>query len=230
MGQLSCARILIEDLQKSYGRTQILSGVNLEARAGSVTAILGENGVGKTTLLSCILGLQRYSGRIRVEGGQAGSLPTFGVLDRFLLYPRWTVRQNLTYFLNGLKYMGHPALESLVPRSWYKARAGVLSTGQVKLVTLGIAFASQAQVLLLDEFVNGLDLLSRDAVHEVINYVCREESRIVIATGHDLAVLEEVATHTHILSRGRLVDVTGEISEERSMREVYRDYLLRSRA
>ena len=150
----------ITDLRKRF-QTEVLRGVNLIAERGSVTAILGENGSGKTTLLTCLLGLQQHAGSVDILGGEGKALPTqgstFGVLDRFLLYPRWTVKANVNYFLNDPKAFDHQSVTSLVPRSWSRARAGTLSTGQVKLVMLGIAFASSAPVVVLDEFVNGLD-------------------------------------------------------------------------
>ncbi len=224
----SMTTLRITDLRKRF-QTEVLRGVNLIAGGGSVTAILGENGSGKTTLLTCLLGLQQHAGSVDILGGEGKALPTqgstFGVLDRFLLYPRWTVKANVNYFLNDPKALDHQSVTSLVPRSWSRARAGTLSTGQVKLVMLGIAFASSAPVVVLDEFVNGLDESARQTAKAHILQAQRE-GRIIIATGHDLAILEEVATHTYILQQGQLTDVTPEIHGGRSMREVYRERLV----
>ena len=220
----------ITDLRKSFHQ-EVLRGVNLTVTGGSVVALLGENGSGKTTLLTCLLGLHTYSGSVDVTDGEGRSLPiggrVFGVLDRFLLYPRWTVAQNVAYFLNDRRGFEHPAVTSLVPRTWRKTRAGTLSTGQVKLVTMGIAFASSAPVLALDEFVNGLDQHARDLVKQRISRARDQEQRLIIATGHDLAVLEDVATHAHILRDGRLTDVSSEVQQGRNIREVYREHLER---
>ena len=192
----------ITDLRKKF-RTEVLRGINLTVKAGSVVAILGENGSGKTTLLTCLLGLQNYSGSVEFFGGEGTALPTeesaFGILDQ--------------------------VIASLVPQSWGPVKTGNLSTGQVKLVMLGITFASSAPVIVLDEFVNGLDENARQAVKQRILYTQEEERRIIIATGHDLEILEEVATHTYILQHGQLINVTPKIRQGRNMKEVYREHL-----
>ena len=218
----------ITDLRKKF-RTGVLRGINLTVKAGSVVAILGENGSGKTTLLTCLLGLQNYSGSVEFFGGEGTALPTeesaFGILDQFLLYQRWTTRANINYFLNDSEAFDNQVIASLVPQSWGPVKTGNLSTGQVKLVMLGITFASSAPVIVLDEFVNGLDENARQAVKQRILYTQEEERRIIIATGHDLEILEEVATHTYILQHGQLINVTPKIRQGRNMKEVYREHL-----
>ena len=187
----------ITDLRKKF-RTEVLRGINLTVKAGSVVAILGENGSEESA---------------------------FGILDQFLLYQRWTTRANINYFLNDSEAFDNQVIASLVPQSWGPVKTGNLSTGQVKLVMLGITFASSAPVIVLDEFVNGLDENARQAVKQRILYTQEEERRIIIATGHDLEILEEVATHTYILQHGQLINVTPKIRQGRNMKEVYREHL-----
>ncbi len=144
-----------------------------------------------------------------------------GMTDEFLLYPRWTVEANLCYFLNDRRPFSNPMVDRLVSPELRGVRAGRLSTGQAKLVMLAIVFGASAQVLLLDEFVNGVDEKARQVVKECLLHIRDVEERIVVATGHDLAVLEDVATHAFLMREGALVDLTPKMLQAGTLKGIW---------
>ena len=206
--------IEIAALSVRYGRRTALDGVSFSVPEGSVYALLGRNGAGKSSLVRCLLGEQRpESGRAALLGRdvwqeRASVLAEVGVvhetpdappamtvrqLSRFCsrLYPRW----DAAGLSERLRRFGIPEDISF----------GKLSRGQRGQVALGLALAAGPRLLILDDPTLGLDPLARRSVFEELIGDLADRGTTVFLTSHDLAGVEGIADRVGILHEGRLV-------------------------
>lgn len=209
-------------LRKSYGARRVLD-VDLELVPGDFCVILGENGAGKSTFFRCLLDLDNHEGTVRVRGEEPQAR-ILGILDHPMMYSRWTAAANLRYALNDSDAEKRPAVRALLSDDLLRARVGRMSTGQRKLVLLAALLASDADVLLLDEFSNGLDQRARSLFRDVIQDDLATRARTVIATGHDLSAFGELPTRVLILDDSKLVDLTPEYLAAKDLSTVYEHY------
>jgi ABC-2 type transport system ATP-binding protein len=141
---------------KSFGRRRVLAGLDLEAAAGEMVAVAGENGTGKTTLLRILAGdLRPDAGSVTIRG-RPGYCPQTAVLDEAL-----TVDQNVRYFQAAYGIGRTGRAEALIERLGYAGcrdqRAGALSGGTRQKLSLTLALMHDPPVLLLDEPYQGFD-------------------------------------------------------------------------
>lgn len=219
----------IEGITKKYGQSGV-DAVSFCAQEGTVTGIVGPNGVGKTTLLQCIAGiLEPDAGQVSWNGQPvvypAGEL--FGYMPEFPAVPRFlTPRQTILYMLQmkGLP-AGNEKVEALLETFQLSGFADkknrALSQGMLKRVTMCLAFLGEPPVLLLDEPTNGLDtsglLMLKDRIREA-----QECGAVVLISSHVLDFLSSINTRTLFLkgSECRTIDRDSDISLE----EEYRKY------
>lgn len=159
-----------QGLTLHYGGSQILHGINLQARAGEVTCVMGTNGVGKTSLMKALAGTHpRSAGRLRLGGEDLGRLPAQAMARKGLAYvpqgrmifPLLTVRENLE---TGFALL--PRAERQLPDEIYDLfpvlremghrRGGDLSGGQQQQLAIARAMITRPRVLLLDEPTEGI--------------------------------------------------------------------------
>lgn len=206
--------IEVAALTVRYGRRTALDGVSFTVPEGSVYALLGRNGAGKSSLVRCLLGEQRpESGRAALLGKdvwreRASILAEVGVvhetpdappamtvrqLSRFCsrLYPRW----DAAGLIERLRRFGIPE----------DVTFGKLSRGQRGQVALGLALAAGPRLLILDDPTLGLDPLARRSVFEELIGDLADRGTTVFLTSHDLAGVEGIADRVGILHQGRLV-------------------------
>ncbi len=162
---LECQRLTLH-----YGGSQILHGIDLQARAGEVTCVMGTNGVGKTSLMKALAGTHpRSAGRLRLGGEDLGRLPAQAMARKGLAYvpqgrmifPLLTVRENLE---TGFALL--PRAERQLPDEIYDLfpvlremghrRGGDLSGGQQQQLAIARAMITRPRVLLLDEPTEGI--------------------------------------------------------------------------
>jgi ABC-2 type transport system ATP-binding protein len=143
-------------IRKSFGRRQVLSGLDLEVAAGELVAVVGENGTGKTTLLRILAGDLRPDAGTVAIGGRPGYCPQAVVLDDGL-----TVEQNVRYFQAAYGIGRTGRAEELIERLGYAGcrgqRAGTLSGGTRQKLSLTLALMHDPPMLLLDEPYQGFD-------------------------------------------------------------------------
>lgn len=218
------ATISATGLQKSFGRTRALDGLDLKVEPGQVHGYLGPNGAGKTTTLRILLGL------IKSDGGTATILDgdpwTDGVeLHRRLAYVPGEV--NLWPNLTGGEVID--LLCRLRGGEDAKRRAELLerfeldptrkvrsySKGNRQKVSLVAALASDVELLLLDEPTSGLDPLMAEVFRECIDEE-RRSGRTVLLSSHTLAEVEALCDHVTIIRNGRVVE-TGALVDLRHL-------------
>ncbi|AXV76619.1 MULTISPECIES: urea ABC transporter ATP-binding subunit UrtE [Ralstonia solanacearum species complex] len=208
----------IQQLNQYYGGSHILRNVSFEVPAGKLTTLLGRNGVGKTTLLKCLMGvLPAASGTIDWEGRAIQKLPAYERVSQGLAYvpqgreifPRLTVEENL---LIGAAAKRAP---SRVPDSIYALfpvlkemkgrRGGDLSGGQQQQLAIGRALMSEPRLLILDEPTEGIQ-------PSIIQEIGRTLRRLVDEFGMSVLLVEQyydfarrIADRYVVMSRGEVV-------------------------
>lgn len=203
-----------ESLTVRYGPTTAVDSVSLSVPRGSVTALLGRNGAGKSSLIRCLLGEQKptsgaatlfgedtWTNRARLmarvgvvpeEPDAPGGMPPARLAPFFrALYPRW----DGATFSRRLARFGVPE----------GTEFGQLSKGQRSLTALALALASEPELLVLDDPTLGLDAVARRAFfEEVVTELADRGVTILLAT-HDFPGVEGIADRVGILRGGRLI-------------------------
>ncbi|TMF47827.1 MAG: ABC transporter ATP-binding protein [Chloroflexi bacterium] len=210
----------VTDLRAGYGSTPVLTGVNLKVGEGEVVALMGRNGMGKTTLLRTVMGLlPARGGSIRWKGGQEISkLPThlrarlgLGYVPQGRdIFPGLTVRENLR--LGGMA-AGHDgtrqledvlALFPMLPEK-LSARGASLSGGQQQLLALARALVAGPKVLLLDEPSEGIQPSILEQIVERIRTINRQEGIAVLLVEQNIQFAAALADRAYIMNKGVVV-------------------------
>ena len=206
--------IEVADLTVRYGRRTALDGASFAVPEGSVYALLGRNGAGKSSLVRCLLGEQRPdAGRALLLGRdiwreRASVLAEVGVVHESPdAPPAMTVRQ-LSRFCSRLYARWDAAGLSARLRRFgipEDIPFGKLSRGQRGQAALGLALASEPRLLILDDPTLGLDPVARRSVFEELIGDLADRGTTVFLTSHDLSGVEGIADRVGILRGGRLV-------------------------
>lgn len=195
----------------SYGRQQVLTGLDLTARPGRVYALLGPNGAGKSTTLSVALGLLRAdSGTVEVLGHpwSREALRHVGAsINGPALFPQLSARRNLLVHcrLTGTDPAAiSPVLDAVGLAGTGRKRAKGFSTGMRMRLALAMALLTDPEVLILDEPQNGLDPQGIIELRELLRSLAHA-GRTVIVSSHQLGEINRMADDVGVLVGGRLV-------------------------
>jgi branched-chain amino acid transport system ATP-binding protein len=202
----------VRDLHVRLGASHVLQGVSFDVPEGGVTALLGRNGVGKTTTLRALLGLVPADGSVELGGTEVGSAPTYRIVRRGVgyvpedrdVFSALTVEENLRLAERDPDPR-YDLVYELFPELKQRARqpAGTLSGGQQQMVAIARALLNGNRVLLVDEPTKGLAPL---LVTEVANALERvSELTTVLLVEQNLAVVRRVARDAVVLDTGRVV-------------------------
>ena len=187
--------IATTELEVRYGKTVAVSDVNLNIPSGSLLSVIGPNGAGKSALLKALAGaVEIHSGEIEITGPPPSfvmqstdvdpSLP-ISVKDVVSL-ARYSNRGPFKRFRKEDRDAVDSAMERLDLKDLAKRQLHELSGGQRQRVLVAQGLAQESNVLLLDEPINGLDLISRDIILEMITQEV-DEGRTVVLTTHNLS-------------------------------------------
>jgi ABC-2 type transport system ATP-binding protein len=200
-------------LSVRYGRTTVLEDVTLAVPRGSVSALLGRNGSGKSSLLRVLLGQRpAAAGRVRLLGEDPWTRRTrlmerVGVVPEEPDAPPEMTPLQLASFCSQLhaRWDGRAVRERLLRFEVPADRPfGRLSKGQKGAVMLALALGHSPELLLLDDPTLGLDVVARDAVFREVIGDLADRGTTVFVTTHDLRAIEGIADHVAILHAGRL--------------------------
>ena len=205
----------VEDVHTYYGASHVLQGITLRVGEGEVLAILGRNGVGKTTLVRSIIGFTPpRRGAVRFRGDTITRWPPYRMVAAGLalvpqgrrVFPSLTVRENLDVARRAGGRWSIARVEALFPRLAERARnrADKLSGGEQQMLAIGRALMTDPGLLLLDEPTEGLAPLLVREVGRVLGELKREGLSILLVE-QNLPLALSVADRTHILSRGLIV-------------------------
>jgi urea transport system ATP-binding protein len=210
--------LTVENLNQYYGGSHTLRGVSLSLKQGEVTTLLGRNGVGKTTLLKCLMGLLPVAkGSVSFDGKditkaaayQRASIGMAYVPQGREIFPRLTVEENLLMGLaNGKASRGIPGyIYEMFPvlKDMLKRRGGDLSGGQQQQLAIGRALTMRPKVLILDEPTEGI----QPSIIKDIGAAIRK-----LAEGGEMAILlveqyydfaQSLADQYAVMARGEIV-------------------------
>jgi branched-chain amino acid transport system ATP-binding protein len=213
------ALIEVADLHVHLGESHVLQGVSFEVPEGGVTALLGRNGVGKTTTLRAVMGLVPRRGRVTLGGEELTRLQTHQIVRRGIgyvpedrdVFAGLTVEENLRLAeRNG--HARYDLVYELFPelRTRGAQKAGTLSGGQQQMVAIARALLNENAVLLVDEPTKGLAPLLVTEVAAALERAA--ELATVVLVEQNLAVVARVAQQVVVLDVGRVVH-TGPAAE-----------------
>ena len=239
-------QIAIEGLSARYGRTEVLSGISMQAEKGEVVALIGPSGSGKSTLLRALVGLlPPHEGRVTLGGetvdyADARSIRRARdriaiVFQQYNLFQNMTVLRNVTIAPTLVKRRDRAEVDrtarELLARVGLADKVGAypdeLSGGQQQRVAIARALALRPDVLLLDEVTSALDPELVGEVLDVIRALARDGMTMIIVS-HEMAFVREVASRVVFMDRGRVVETgTPEAIFSRPQTERLREFTAR---
>jgi len=209
----------ISDLEFSYGEVKVLHGLNIQIQEKSITCVMGRNGVGKTTLMRNLVGLEKPSaGSIHYQGkditnceGFSRASSGFGYVPQGRqIFPLLTVEENLSVALSaaGLD-------QQSIPKSVYdtfpvlydmrRRRGGDLSGGQQQQLAIGRALTTRPKLLILDEPTEGIQPNIITMIGEVIQRLVEENEMTILLVEQYVDFVKKYADKFLVVNRGRLV-------------------------
>jgi branched-chain amino acid transport system ATP-binding protein len=224
----------IRGLRAGYGKVEILRGINLDVGTGEIVAVLGSNGVGKSTLNNNISGLYRpFGGSIRFKGEDIIGIGSADVVRRGVIhvpegrriFPNMSVRENLELgsFLRGTARRA-ANLERVVAifprlRERFTQFAGTLSGGEQQMLAIGRGLMSEPELLIMDEPSLGLSPL---LVEEMFDLIRRLNSE-----GQSILLMEQNAKQTLAIAHRAYIIENGRIAMQGKASDMLRDPDLR---
>ncbi|WP_179404358.1 urea ABC transporter ATP-binding subunit UrtE [Burkholderia guangdongensis] len=208
----------IEALNQYYGGSHILRDVNLTADEGRLTVLLGRNGVGKSTLLRCLMGVvAAKSGAVSWRGDPLAALPPYARVAAGLAYvpqgrdifPRLTVEENLLVGAASRRapskvpdriYALFPVLKDMRAR-----RGGDLSGGQQQQLAIGRALMSEPQLLILDEPTEGIQPSIIQDIGRTLRQLVDESKMTILLVEQYYDFARSIADQYWVMSRGEVV-------------------------
>ena len=209
----------IQGLNQSYGGSRTLWGIDLDVAAGTRLCLMGRNGMGKTTLLKCLMGLiPAASGAMSFDGVDLLARPPeararlgIGYVPQGReIFPQLTVEENLQIGLGARRDGGRtipPRVFELFPvlRKMLQRRGGDLSGGQQQQLAIGRALVLEPRLLILDEPTEGIQPNIVHEIGDIILRLNREAGVTVLLVEQKLPFARRVASEFRILDKGRLV-------------------------
>jgi branched-chain amino acid transport system ATP-binding protein len=248
IGQGAVPALELDDLRKSFGKTEIIRGLNLDIAKGERHAIIGPNGAGKSTLFNLITGrFPTSGGKVRLHGQDLAGLAPFEInrmgLSRSFqitnIFPKMTVFENVRCSLlwtKGYRYSfwhmvsrskdltnaTNQILEQINLTARRDLPAGVLSYAEQRALEIGITIAGGADVIMLDEPTAGMSHSETDYIVDLIRQVTHDKTLIMVE--HDMGVVFGLADRISVLVYGEII-ATGKPEDVRADPKVQEAYL-----
>ncbi len=227
----------IKNLNSFYGKSHALWDITFSAKKGKITALVGRNGMGKTTTLRCIMGLiDEKSGEIVAEGKHLEHLKPYEIAktgigyvpDNLGIFPTLTVEENILLAAHLSKRKGDWDIDrvySLFEKLYQirKSKAGNLSGGEKKMLSIGRALASNPKLILIDEPTEGLAPLIIQGLSEAMNKI-KQLGVTILMTDQNIGFVRSVSDYVYIIEQGKIV-YEGTIDAVKQDRELIIKYI-----
>lgn len=207
----------LRDVHTYYGESYIIQGISLEVEEGSVVALLGRNGMGKTTIIRTIIGLTPPKlGEIRFKGVNIVGMPSHRIAQRGIglvpqgrrIFPSLSVAENLTMAARSGK-LDSWTLEkvySLFPilKERAKSKGNLLSGGEQQMLTIPRALMTNPELILMDEPSEGLAPIIVEEIGRIMGELKERGFSILLVEQH-LSLALRVAGYVYVISGGKIV-------------------------
>ncbi|WHZ09586.1 MAG: ABC transporter, ATP-binding protein 2 (cluster 4, leucine/isoleucine/valine/benzoate) [Burkholderiaceae bacterium] len=207
--------LALENLRAGYGESVVLDGITLALAEGDSLALLGRNGVGKTTLLVTLMGLtQVHAGSLRWRGSDIARVPTFRrahaglgwVPQERMMFPSLSVEEHLTVVARPGRWTLARLYEVFPRLEERRANMGnQLSGGEQQMVAIARALITNPRLLLLDEPMEGLAPIIVQELMHVLRRLIQDEGMAVIVVEQHARLALELTRRAIVLDRGRIV-------------------------
>ncbi|WNX21468.1 ABC transporter ATP-binding protein [Lacticaseibacillus paracasei] len=202
----------INQLDKFFGKKQVLHQISFEIKRGHIVGLIGANGAGKTTIMKAILGITAFDGDIQLDDQNItvdnhSALEHVGALIEYPgLYPYLTGREQLLLFANGPQRHErvNQTIEELHLAAYADVKTKKYSLGMRQKLGIALAFVNRPDLVILDEPMNGLDPKATMALRQLIIRK-RDEGTTFLISSHILSELQKVADDVIIIDQGRLI-------------------------
>jgi len=207
----------VKNLNVAYGQSEVLHGIDLSVKPGEIVAVVGRNGMGKSTLMKSLIGtIPSKSGEVMVDGADVTALPSHARVARGLAYvPQgrqifgaMTVRENIeTGLIVTGKTQVPDEIYSLFPILWEfdKRRGGNLSGGQQQQLAIARALASDPKILLLDEPTEGIQPSIIKDIARVLKEIRDLRNLCIVVCEQVLSFVLDAADRILVMENGRIV-------------------------
>jgi branched-chain amino acid transport system ATP-binding protein len=228
----------VDGIETCYGLSQVLFGMSLTVRAGEMVALMGRNGMGKTTTIRSIMGLTpARAGAVRFAGHEVRKLPAFRIAQLGIglvpegrqIFPNLTVRENLVAASGNRLKSSDPwtldRIHALFPRLAERGtNMGVtLSGGEQQMLAIGRALMTNPRLLILDEATEGLAPLIRAEIWSCLTRL-KAAGQSILVIDKNVEALTRIADRHYLIERGRVV-WSGSSAELAAAPELQHQYL-----
>jgi len=211
--------VTVAGLQGGYGESPVLHGINLEVRRGEIFAILGKNGMGKTTLLKTMMGLlPARTGRVEFLGEDVSGWPAYRITrlgvsyvpQEKSIFQDLSVEENLGLALRDRSSFGD-RLEMIaewfpILKSRHRQRAGTLSGGEQKMLLIGRALLTRPRLVLVDEISEGLQPTMIARLEDVLAHERRAQGMTIVLVEQNVGLALALADRYAVLKVGSLIE------------------------
>lgn len=200
----------IKNLNKRYGKKEVLKDINLELKKGQIIGLLGPNGSGKSTLTKILSGMNaNYKGEVFIDGNKIGekTKSVVSYLPDNLRFPDYMkVKDTLNLYKEMFDDFNREKAEKILDRFSIDLdmKIKTMSKGTVEKLQIALVMSREAKLIILDEPIGGIDPSARDVIMEVILSNFNENQTILLAT-HLIAEIEKIFDSVIFIKNGEIV-------------------------
>ena len=239
--------LVLENVAKTFGKTEIIRGVNLKVKKGEIHSLIGPNGAGKSTLYNLISGVFKLtSGSIKFNGSEIQNMPAYNIFRLGLsrsfqitnIFPKLTVFENIRCGLlwnlkygysiikllqsqNKLNEKTNQILEMISLTHCAKEQAGLLSYADQRALEIGITIAGGAETILLDEPTAGMSKSETERAVNLIHKISNDRTLLIVE--HDMGVVFDLSDTISVLVYGQIIcsDKPENVKNNSEVRKAY---------
>lgn len=205
--------ISAKNVNKHYGKKQVLNDVSFTVNKGEIIGVIGSNGAGKTTLLRSLLGLSNFKGSINVNGlnpmrDHKKLMESVSFIADTATLPSWITCQQLLMYIDGI----HPNFDINKAKAFItdtnlcmNMKVSTMSKGMVTQLHLALVMAIDSSLLVLDEPTLGLDIIRRKVFYNQLLDDYYNDNNTIIITTHQIEEIERILTRVIFIDKGNII-------------------------